>query len=71
MPGGDGVLRSVSSPVDFGTERAPLAAAPAIGADTDAVLRELGLDDGELARLRDGGVIHSADEPEMVKEAGH
>jgi len=32
-------------------------AAPALGADTDAILRELGLDDAALARLAGAGVI--------------
>jgi alpha-methylacyl-CoA racemase len=32
-------------------------AVPAIGADTDAILAELGCDDAELARLRAAGAI--------------
>jgi crotonobetainyl-CoA:carnitine CoA-transferase CaiB-like acyl-CoA transferase len=31
--------------------------APALGADTDEVLTELGLDPGEIARLRDERVV--------------
>ncbi|HZZ52297.1 MAG TPA: CaiB/BaiF CoA-transferase family protein [Pseudonocardia sp.] len=70
MPGGDGVLRSVATPVDFGADEIPMQAAPAIGADTDAVLRELGVEDTELDRLREAGVIRSAEAPELVQEGG-
>jgi len=47
------------STVDFSAApRGPTAPAPRLGADTDAVLSGvLGLPDGEIARLRDRGVI--------------
>ena len=49
---------SVASPLDFGAEpvAAPMAP-PQLGSDTSAVLRELGVADDELARLREAGVI--------------
>ena len=46
------------SPAQF--DEAPigaLKAAPDYGADTEAVLREMGLGDTELANLRAGGVV--------------
>ncbi|MBK8959267.1 MAG: CoA transferase [Proteobacteria bacterium] len=58
MGGGDDTQMTIATPVDFGaTALAPLKAPPTIGADTDAVLGALGLDDDELARLRETGVI--------------
>lgn len=72
MPGGDGTLRSVATPVDFPAfGPASLGAAPGIGDDTDEVLRELGIDDTELRRLRDDGVIRSGQEPALAHEGGH
>jgi crotonobetainyl-CoA:carnitine CoA-transferase CaiB-like acyl-CoA transferase len=53
----DGSERSIATPVRFDTDIAPTAGAPAVGADTDAVLRDLGLGDDELARLHDAGVL--------------
>jgi crotonobetainyl-CoA:carnitine CoA-transferase CaiB-like acyl-CoA transferase len=45
-------------PVSFGgTERGVPAAAPALGADTVAVLESLGYDDDRIARLREAGVL--------------
>ncbi len=55
--------RFVRSPIVFSgdgsgaTERRPIAAAPALGADTDEVLRAAGIDDSRLAVLRSRGVI--------------
>jgi crotonobetainyl-CoA:carnitine CoA-transferase CaiB-like acyl-CoA transferase len=49
---------SIASPVDFGAEPvAPPAAPPQLGSDTQAVLRDLGVEDKELAQLRAAGVI--------------
>jgi crotonobetainyl-CoA:carnitine CoA-transferase CaiB-like acyl-CoA transferase len=49
---------AIASPVDFGAEPvAPPAAPPQLGSDTQAVLRDLGVEDKELARLRAAGVI--------------
>jgi crotonobetainyl-CoA:carnitine CoA-transferase CaiB-like acyl-CoA transferase len=39
------------------TERVPRKAAPVLGADTDAILREVGCDDAEIAQLRRRGAI--------------
>ncbi len=48
-----GRLNLVGQPLDIGDSRAaPRAAAPDYGADTDAVLAELGLAPGEIAELR-------------------
>ena len=48
----------IHQPVDFGAAPVePAKAPPAVGADTQAVLRELGLTDSELDRLRKAGVI--------------
>jgi len=56
---GDGTTqRSLATPVDFGGEPgASPRAAPQLGSDTDPVLRELGVDDAEIARLRESRVI--------------
>lgn len=43
-----------------GSPREPFASAPLLGADTSAVLRDLGLDDSEISRLREAGVIFEA-----------
>ena len=56
---GDGATQmTLATPVDFGgaaigAPRAP----PPLGRDTDAVLRELDIDDGEIARLREAKVV--------------
>ena len=58
MAGDGSTQMTIASPVDFGCQGvAPLKAPPTIGADTEAVLGELGLSDAELARLRAAGVI--------------
>ena len=56
---GDGTTQlSIASPVDFSADTVePPTAAPQLGSDTQAVLRELGVADDELARLREAGVI--------------
>lgn len=54
-------LRLIAPPVSLDGERLRLRTpAPALGADTVAVLRELGVDEERLERLRDGGVVGSA-----------
>ena len=56
---GDGTTQtSLAAPVDFGTEPAASPRAPPqLGSDTQSVLRELGVDDEAIARLREGKVI--------------
>ena len=56
--GGDGTQRSLATPIDFGADTiATPSAPPQLGSDTPGVLRELGIDDREIARLRDAKVI--------------
>jgi len=55
-----GAVRSLRSAVRVGppgADRAPTRAAPAMGADTDRVLRELGYDDDAITALRDAGAL--------------
>jgi crotonobetainyl-CoA:carnitine CoA-transferase CaiB-like acyl-CoA transferase len=55
--GADGPDRSLAAPADFGSATdTALSAPPEIGADTEDVLRGLGLDDQDLARLRKDGI---------------
>jgi crotonobetainyl-CoA:carnitine CoA-transferase CaiB-like acyl-CoA transferase len=50
--------RLAASPVQFGEQPVEIRkGAPDIGADTDEVLTQLGIDGGEITRLRDAGVI--------------
>ncbi len=55
-PGG-ATVRTVAAPIRFGNETLPAGPAPALGADTDDVLGELGYDAARLRRLRDDGII--------------
>lgn len=51
-------LRTVASPIQVaGAEPVPAGPAPALGAHTVTVLRELGLDDAAIGRLRAAGAI--------------
>jgi succinate---hydroxymethylglutarate CoA-transferase len=52
-----GVLRQVGSPIKVAGVRPDYRAASALGADTEAVLGEVGVDPGMLARLRAAGVV--------------
>jgi len=52
-----GSARMVAGPVRDGASEPPSQAAPALGADTDAVLRDCGFSDGEIAALRADRVI--------------
>ena len=56
---GDGTTqKTLATPVDFGAEpAAPPPPPPQLGSDTRSVLRELGVDDEEIARLREAKVI--------------
>jgi len=50
-------VRMVAGPVRDNASEPPLHAAPALGADTDTVLRDCGFSDGEIASLRADKVI--------------
>lgn len=52
-----GVTQAAPAPRFSRSAPAPVTAPPAPGADTDAVLRGLGYDDADIARLRDAGVL--------------
>ena len=56
---GDGTMqKTLATPLDFGTTPVqPPSAPPQLGSDTDAVLREVGVADDELARLREAKVV--------------
>ncbi|MFM7377528.1 MAG: CaiB/BaiF CoA transferase family protein [Erythrobacter sp.] len=50
-------LKVLASPLKFDGRRPPNRAAPLLGADSDAILADLGYEPGEIARLRSAGVI--------------
>lgn len=50
-------FRSFANPILLDGARLPAKSAPALGADTDAVLKELGYTDDELTALQQQGVI--------------
>jgi crotonobetainyl-CoA:carnitine CoA-transferase CaiB-like acyl-CoA transferase len=52
-----GPIRLLAGPVKVPGETPPARPAPALGADSDAILRELGYDDARIAALRKDGVI--------------
>jgi len=56
---GDGTLqKTLATPLDFGASPVqPPRAPPQLGSDTDAVLREVGVGDDELARLHEAKVV--------------
>lgn len=54
----DLVVSSVATPVDFDGASVALTAPPAVGIDTEAVLRELGMHPQELKSLHDRQVVH-------------
>ena len=58
MAGDGGTQKTLATPLDFGAAPvAPPKASPALGNDTDELLRELGLNVDDVARLREGKVI--------------
>jgi len=60
---GIGRYLAAGAMLDFSAApRAPVAPAPRLGADTDAILAgELGLGEGEIGRLHDAGIVAGAD----------
>ncbi len=52
-----GTVRALLPPVTFADQEAPMGAVPALGADTDAVLGELGYDAASVAALRAAGAV--------------
>jgi crotonobetainyl-CoA:carnitine CoA-transferase CaiB-like acyl-CoA transferase len=56
-----GTVRHVASPMHFSRTPATIErSGPVLGADTEDVLRELGIGDSELARLADVGIVVTA-----------
>lgn len=49
--------RALRNPIRLSSEESPARAAPALGADTESLLNELGYESGEIHRLRDRGVV--------------
>jgi crotonobetainyl-CoA:carnitine CoA-transferase CaiB-like acyl-CoA transferase len=52
-----GPLRALKPPFVLDAEPCPMGAVPALGAHTDAVLRELGFDDATIASWHDAGIV--------------
>ena len=50
-------VRVLNNPIRVAGERLPNRAAPSLGADSDALLAEIGYDPDAIARLRVGGVV--------------
>lgn len=50
-------MRVLSNPIRVDGERLPNRAGPSLGADTDALLAEVGIGDDEIARLREAKVV--------------
>jgi crotonobetainyl-CoA:carnitine CoA-transferase CaiB-like acyl-CoA transferase len=50
-------VKVLANPVRSTVAARPSSPAPALGADTDAVLAEAGFDAGEIAALREAGVV--------------
>lgn len=56
-PDGAELLRMLAGPIGVAGAEAPRTAGPALGADTDAILRRLGLDPTEISALRAKGIV--------------
>ncbi len=52
-----GAIDVLASPIKLDGERLPNRLAPELGADSDAILEDLGYSGDEIARLRAGGII--------------
>lgn len=50
-------MQILASPIKLDGQRPPNRAAPLLGADSDAILTEMGYDEAEIADLRSGGII--------------
>jgi crotonobetainyl-CoA:carnitine CoA-transferase CaiB-like acyl-CoA transferase len=50
-------LRVLATPIRLNGQRPPVRAAPLLGADTDAILSEIGCGEDEAARLRAEGIV--------------
>jgi crotonobetainyl-CoA:carnitine CoA-transferase CaiB-like acyl-CoA transferase len=50
-------FRALANPIKLDGERPPSRSAPALGADTDALLAELGMTSHEIAALRQSGIV--------------
>ncbi|MEL6876641.1 MAG: CoA transferase [Pseudomonadota bacterium] len=50
-------VQILASPIKLDGERLPNRAAPLLGADSDAILGDLGYDEAAIAKLRAGGVV--------------
>ncbi|WP_298675181.1 CoA transferase [uncultured Sphingomonas sp.] len=50
-------LRVLASPIKLDGERPPLRAAPLLGADTDAILGDLGYDEDAIAGMKRDGIV--------------
>lgn len=58
FPDGDGTFETLAVPIRIeGADIAPRGTAPELGADTDAVLADLGLSSEEISELRGAGAI--------------
>ncbi|HUF87452.1 MAG TPA: CaiB/BaiF CoA-transferase family protein, partial [Thermohalobaculum sp.] len=56
-PDGTELLRLLAGPVRVAGSDQPSRAGPALGADTDAILRRIGLDAAEISALRARGIV--------------
>ena len=52
-----GPLKVLANPIRVDGERLPVSAAPKLGADTDALLDELGFSAGDIAALRSARTV--------------
>ena len=50
-------IKVLASPIKLDGERLPNRAAPLLGADSDAILNDLGYDAAAIAKLRAGGIV--------------